>query len=323
MSAVSRPALGRAAARTAIALGSLTGTTSCQKAPDHSLPVARCTPPASPFELELERALPIEADGNFQPSGLLMWQGRLLTVSDKHDRTVFMLALGRAEARASPLVRFEAPAAGARKLDWEGLALDNDGSFLLASEGHYRVLTVTRTGESDWRTASLEEAGRRAGLFRAPNAGLEGLAALPNGELLLAAERHPRGLLQAAGTPPHHATRVWLMERGSCRPAPGRSFDFSDLTTFEGSVYALERNAHLVVQLRRHADGYVMPRVWSFGATENDPRFAYQDRTFGLAEGLAIDREHVFVVLDNNGDQRAADRADRRPLLFVFRRPAG
>jgi hypothetical protein len=63
-------------------------------------------------------------------------------------------------------------------------------------------------------------------------------------------------------------------------------------------------------------------RAFGYGRTENDPRYTYEDETYGMAEGLAISGREVFIVLDNNGQARAADGADHRAQLFVFERPA-
>jgi len=60
---------------------------------------------------------------------------------------------------------------------------------------------------------------------------------------------------------------------------------------------------------------------WSYARTENDPRYRYRDRAFGLAEGLALDEQHVYIVLDNNDEPRLNSENDRRGLLFVFKRP--
>ncbi len=56
-------------------------------------------------------------------------------------------------------------------------------------------------------------------------------------------------------------------------------------------------------------------------AAENDARFAYVDRVYGLGEGLAITEDQIVVVLDNNQQARVAGAADRRPILLVFERP--
>jgi len=36
---------------------------------------------------------------------------------------------------------------------------------------------------------------------------------------------------------------------------------------------------------------------------------------------LAVDDQHIFIVMDNNHDHLAADPSDRRPRLFIFQHP--
>jgi hypothetical protein len=113
----------------------------------------------------------------------------------------------------------------------------------------------------------------------------------------------------------------WVMNEPTEPPVSPRDPDFSDLATFEGSVFALERNAHVVVRITRGPGGWSEAERWSFRRTENDPALAYDNATFARAEGLAIDAQRVYVVLDNNQDPRARDPNDKRALLLVFRRP--
>lgn len=268
-------------------------------------------------ELRLERALPIEGANGLEPSGLLMSHGKLLMVSDKHDSAIFVLTLGRDVARAAPFVTIAPPDAEPGALDFEGIAEGANGTFLLASESRYRVLEVAVSGQSRWLTPSLRERGERAGLFRKPNAGLEGIA-LRDGSLLLAAEREPRGLLESDA-----ALERWsaFAMPGSACPAPhDRPNDFADLSVEGERTFALARNAHLVLELGRRGRSWQEIAASSYARTENDGRFAYDDRRFGLAEGLSFDAAHIYVALDNNGDARAADSSDRRPLLFIFER---
>jgi uncharacterized protein YjiK len=279
---------------------------------------------AQPLELRLEQALGIDITDDFQPSGLLLRGDRILTVSDKHDDAVFEIVRGETNATLRTFVslspRMEGP------LDFEGITADEDSALLLASEAHNRVLRVESTGRASWVTAPLETIGGSVGLLRERNAGLEGITRLPNGRLLLAAERGPRGLLELQGkgnageTSPE--ARAWAMP-SSIYPIPaGRQSDFSDLTTTGGDVYVLERNSHLVVRLERTAERWEEREAWSYARTENDARFSYRDSRYGVGEGLAIDRDHVYIVTDNNRLPRTADADDRRPQLFVFARPA-
>jgi hypothetical protein len=277
--------------------------------------------PSPPVELTLERALPLDVAGDFEPSGLLLFEQHLLTVSDKQDDTVFELIPGPETAQVKEFVRFDAPPGEPRPFDFEGLAVTPSGSLLLASEARYRVLSLTKAGVASWFTHSVQPLGLESGLFRKHNAGLEGITMAPGGRLLLAAEREPRGLVEFDKPPGSSRARAWPMPE-STYPAPsGRDPDFSDLTTFANHVYALERNSHLIVRLEPTPSQWLEREAWSYERTENDPRFLFENSTFGLAEGLALDETHVFLVLDNNREARAAAPSDHRPLLFIFRRP--
>jgi hypothetical protein len=289
----------------------------CSKSVSHgNETLAHCPGGAAPVELTLERALPIEGARGLEPSGLLMSGGKLLMVSDKHDDAIFVLSLGTDVAVARPFVTIVPPSPA--PLDLEGLAAGPNGSWLLASEAQYRVLQVTPDGQSRFLTPSLRELGARAGLFQKPNAGLEGIV-MRDGALLLAAEREPRGLLESDLSIERWQT--FAMPSSACPAPPPRSNDFADLSVDGARTFALVRNAHLIVELQKRDGAWHEAAAHSYGRTENDPRFAYADRRFGLAEGLAFDSAHVYVALDNNADRRAAAASDRRPLLFVFRRP--
>ena len=298
---------------------------SCKSSAPRVLDATLASPPP-PVELRLERAIRIEIIDDFQPSGLLLQGDHLLTVSDKHDHDVFEIVQGQPNATLRTFVSFSPQTEGSLECDFEGIARDVDGAFLLASEAELRVLRVESTGRVSWITPSLATVGRGAGLFQKRNAGLEGIARLPDGRLLLAAERAPRGLVELPAkrnaVETSSDTRVWAMPDGIYPVAPGRECDFADLATADGEVYALERNSHLVVRLERTTDRWEEREAWSYARTENDARFSYRDSRYGVAEGLAIDRDHVYIVTDNNRLPRTADPDDHRPQLFVFARPA-
>jgi hypothetical protein len=87
-------------------------------------------------------------------------------------------------------------------------------------------------------------------------------------------------------------------------------------------LFALQRNHHRVVELKIHQDLTLSElQSWSFEGTERDPKWAFQDQTYGLAEGLAISETELYIVFDNNGDVRRTDPKDRRPLLARFQHP--
>jgi len=292
----------------------------------------------TPPELELVQALPIAITDDFQPSGLVFYDGHMLTVSDRHDDAIYEIVRAPPDARADVatlrlFLQLHPPANGPRPKDLEGIALDTEtgngptaGALLLASEGRSRVLRVEPDGATAWITPPLDDIGRPLGMLRLDNAGLEGIARLPNGRILVAAERDLRGLIElpASGLRDEHdraGVQAWAMPDSICTPPPGRGNDFADLAIWNGQVFALERNCHVVMRIERTATDWVERGGWSYARTENDPRFAYHDRAFGVAEGLALDDRHVYIVMDNNHDRLASDPSDRRPRLFVFQRP--
>jgi hypothetical protein len=281
----------------------------------------------------LTAALPLAVEGDFEPSALLLHEGQLLTVSDKHDDTIYAIERGTGTATLRPFVRFEPPVEQPPALDLEGLSAAPDGGWWLASEGQLRVLHVQAAeasngasgplqGRARWLTPSLRSVGAAKGCFHVPNAGFEGIVLSSPDRLLLAVEREPRALLELGVGDAASAPDVQLMPATTYPAEPGRQEDFADLTRFGGQLYALVRNAHLIVRLERDPDGgWREGRAFSFRSAENDPRHRYENRKYGLAEGLAMTEREVFVVLDNNGQAREADESDRRPILFVFERP--
>jgi hypothetical protein len=288
-----------------------------------------------PLTLVLSAALPLEVEApekdNFQPSGLLLHEGRLLTVSDKHDHAIYGIDVSADHARVRPFVRFAPPPDEPPPLDFEGLSPAPGGGWLVACEAPRRVLHVELDPRSaaplpvaraSWFSPPLDELGRTNGCLHEVNAGLEGIALSAQGRLVLAGEREPRCLIELEAADDLRSAHVWSMESAAYVAEPGRSLDYSDLTLFRGALYALVRNTHLVVRLERTPDGWREGPAFSYRHAEHDPRYMYEDRTFGMAEGIAIDERRVYVLLDNNEKARASDERDRRPILFVFERPA-
>src|SRR5690606_30538911 len=186
-------------------------------------------PPAeAPLELRLVRALPIERWDDFQPSGLLWQAGKLLTVSDKHDAEVFELIIEEKLARVRLHQKLERPP-DVEELDLEGLCDDGAGGLLLVSEHSTRVLHVDHAGKVNWFSPSLKELGADEGLFQLSNAGLEGIARLADGTLLLATERSERGLIELPNGNGLQNAFVWSLPTTHFALSGDRKPDFSDL----------------------------------------------------------------------------------------------
>ncbi|MFO7725611.1 MAG: SdiA-regulated domain-containing protein [Oceanipulchritudo sp.] len=270
-------------------------------------------------KLELVRAWPVEGPGLLEPSGLAMRNGTLFTVADKVQDTVFRVRLGDEAAHLVPHLQFTPPAAGA--MDWEGVALDPEGVFHLVSETRARLARINPDGTATWASPDLREEGGKAGLFRKRNAGLEGITSLGADHWIAAVEREPRGLIEWDA----EETRIFTnIESPSMAALPLlRLPDFAGLDAGSDgrTLYALFRNAHLVVRLVKDSGDWRETAAWSYRALETDPRWAFQAQLHGQAEGLVVRGRDVFLIFDNNRGGRQADPSDRRPLLIQARFP--
>jgi len=277
-----------------------------------------------PRKLKLLKALPIESDRPQEPSGIVKRGQEFFVISDNDDSTIFRLAIEQNRARLEPAVRFVAtpPDGEAGKLDFEGISTDSEGNFYLVSEACFRILRVGSSGAAAWIGPDLAEAGKEVGLFQVGNGGLEGIAVTGLDRFVLCAERQARGILElqlGAGGP---SISAWNCDQSRISAGTGQRLpDFSDVFWEKGKLFAMVRGAEVVVQLERKGEDFEEKSIWSVKDTLTSDAYAYEDQTFGMAEGLCLDARRVYIVVDNNGDSRASEPTDTRPLLFIFERP--
>ncbi len=246
---------------------------------------------------------------------------RLFVVSDNDDETIYELKMRDTTALLTPHVRFSAPRPeGVRKLDFEGISHDKKGDFYLVSESTSRVLKVSQDGQrTEWVTPDLKEFGRKKGLFQVNNGGLEGIACISPDHFFLCAERQARGILKVRIEGGKIRAHVWNCDERDWDSPYGRPPDFSDLYLEKNRLFALMRSDEGVAEMERYRKRFRARQFWSFGRTTRDPAYSYSDSTYGKAEGLCMDRENVYVILDNNDDTRANNAQDARPLFLCSR----
>lgn len=273
--------------------------------------------------LELVKWLPVEGPANIQPSGLTIRGNSLFTVSDKHDSTIFEIRIEEEAAVLTAAVVFpDAPALTSGRLDLEGITSDEEGAFYLASEKRCRVLRVGPAGDDVvWITPSLKEYGRARGLFQVRNAYLEGIASGGEDRFVLCAERQPRGFIELNYRGKALSVKAYLRAESTFHFPKGRSPDFSGLFRDSGGLYVLERGAYLICRLRQGETGYEEGSAWSYESIVTSPELRYANMCFGRAEGLCMDNDLIYVILDNNGDARETSPGDRRPILLIMKRP--
>jgi len=276
-------------------------------------------------KLELDKALPLDGPALVQPSGLA-WDGkRLLMVCSVHDDDIFVVEPQGDKAAFKEAIHIHRPKdAEGMKLAWRGIAMGPDGAFYLASGQACRILRVEKDGDAEWMGPSLLEAGAEKGLFAGENSGIEGVAPLSGKRFLVAASREPRGLLDMDLSGKTPVLTAWLLDKTLIPLGQGRRRpDFADLTEDQGKLWALCANSDAVALLKRNGPDYAEGAYWSFSQVIEDAKYKFAGLRMGLARGLAMNSQFVFIALDNKGVGRKADPSDKRPLLLVFKRPGG
>ncbi|MEE2710012.1 MAG: SdiA-regulated domain-containing protein [Gemmatimonadota bacterium] len=282
-------------------------------------PGCASVPPAT--DLILIRALPVE--GARELSGLTRYNSTLYTVSDKQSDTIYRLELDDDIVTLVPHLVFEPPELpSGLGLDLEGITCDDAGNFYLISERSHRVVYVSANGDSvDWYTPSMKKAGELQGLFKTPNAHLEGITWIDEFRMLVAAERQPRGLIEIDRTTTPFTYHIYNYDRTSVPVPDGRTIDFTGLYAEGEDIYSLNRNAETITRISYGELELAEHEIWSFSSIVNKDEFRYENMEFGMGEGLCMDEESIYMILDNNGIARSKDASDRRPLLLIMERP--
>lgn len=286
--------------------------------------------------LNFDTAYLVDGIDGLQPSGMVICQGKLLFVSDKHEDQIYELTPeddGTATAKKfmelndipepptqdfpfwTDVKRFFAELFGiSGGSDWEGITCNDEGEYFLASEYYFSVLKIGSDGTKKWVGSDLYKIGYDAGLFQKDNAYIEGITVKTNAEILLSAEREPRGFISIA-TDGDIRTFVQL---GSVISDEGLPYDFAGLDLLGGEIFALERNHYQVCRLTLE---YAVKKCYSFKNIARSQDWGYSTGKYGLAEGFAINGDDIWIIIDNNGDARLQDSDDHRSTLIKFENP--
>jgi hypothetical protein len=275
------------------------------------------------YPLKLIKALPVDFPERVDLSGLTIFHGTLFTVCDRHDDTIFRMEITDDKAMLVPHLKFRLPEpAMPRRPDFEGITCDKNGVFYLASESLFRILRVDPREEySQWVTPDLQPYGEEVGLFQTRNANIEGITLVGEGQFVLCAERQPRGILEVDTSRTPCEIKAFKYDLTGLKLPEGRSPDFTGLFFDDQELYALQRNAYAISKLIRSGQTFEEKDFWSYESIVTSEELRYADMTYGRGEGLCMDAERIFVVLDNNGQPRYLDPEDCRPLLLIMERP--
>lgn len=274
-------------------------------------------------ELKAERTwlIDLPAGQRFDASGLLkLADGTLLTVNDKGGALYRLRVDSRGGALVPEAFAGDGNPAGGNvgSAPWpgdiEGLARDESGVFYLCEESKRRVIRW-KAGEQavpmsiDW--SPVARSFSRTDL----NASFEGIA-VGGGRLYVANERSVGRIVVV------DLATLRVVDDFQVSPAgvAARDVQYSDLAWWKGELWVLCRQSRCV--LRVEPASHRVEAEYRYREIEQAREWAYAvPLPIGFAEGLAVDDDHLWICIDNNGYPRVAEATDRRPFLFRCVRP--
>lgn len=196
------------------------------------------------------------------------------------------------------------------RYDTEGIALDEQQRIYICEEADRWVLRCDPVKGAVERLAIDWTPVRKYFDSGDPNASFEGIAA-GQGRLYVANERQMGRIIVV------DLASLRILDDFSVRPkgSNARDVHYSDLCFFDGVLYALLRESYCVLAVNP-ADHRVLAE-YNFRDTERDPQVLYRSLfPTSQMEGLAVDKDFIWLVTDNNGTPRARYPSDIRPTLF-------
>jgi hypothetical protein len=248
--------------------------------------------------------------------------GRLLTVNDK-ETGLFEIRFPESGSEAVlapyadlPPALFE-PLTPGRDLPWdiEGIGIDGNGALYLCEE-HLRWILRQPAPRKPLERLPIDWAPVSRWFSKTDrNASFEGVA-VGDRFLYVANERDTGRILEI--------DRKTLKVVGDFQARPpgatGDDIHYTDLCWFDGELWALcrEHRRILCIDPKTHA----VRLCFGYFPIEMDPKYAYQHLLpYGFFEGLSVDAENVWLLIDNNGYPRKSNPQDARPLLLRCPRP--
>ncbi len=264
--------------------------------------------------LTLIKAYEVNTQGFLEPSGLTEWNGKFYTVSDKQD-SIYQLEFKQNSIDLIPIISIKNNRNS--KLDFEGITHD-ENNFYLVSEMYSQIMKVSQDGKTqEWlpRGDLLKSAAVKAGLFQRHNAYFESLCYLGSNQLLLGAEREPRGFVEVDMQ--SNQIKAYQSNASIYESAEHRSTDFTGLSCGKKN-YVLERNAYVVSELKFKHGKFYESRGWSYQHIIEKPELQYQDMKYGHAEGLVVKGDKVYLILDNNRNPHKKNTKNNNSIFLVL-----
>jgi hypothetical protein len=261
----------------------------------------------------------------FDASGLAWRNNELWTVNDRTPvpyRVEFIA--GTNEANLVPVPNFFttsqlAPFAKEKvdRYDTEGIAVDEENRVYISEEANRWILRCTPSAAGN-KVERLEIDWSPVKKYFDPtdaNASFEGVT-VGGGKIFVANERQ-RGRILVVDR-----KTLKVVDDFTAQAIGGNVYDvhYSDLAWHDGFLFALLREGYVVLKINPTTHETVAQ--FSFSELEHSPEYGYLHvLPVGIMEGLAVDKDWIWLATDNNGMGRIRAPQDHRPTLFRCKRP--
>ena len=256
-----------------------------------------------------------------EPSDLLIHKGALYTVSDSR-KSLYRLDLDKTPGRVVVGGTWQISGLPAAT-DLEALAELPGGEVLLASETRGNIFVLSSF--PDQACAAWETGVSGTCLFGRANCGVEAIAVLPGGKLLVAKEREPRAaylfdIPQAACT----AATLGGRTRLELPDEVGPDISAATYDPVSGHLLLVARARQKVLELAlsESKEGerslHRLELVGSFSFRQTEDSLEYGGLGHHQVEGIAVDEKRVLHLVVDNNERASRVFGNRRAALLRF-----
>lgn len=251
---------------------------------------------------------PIISDSiKLQPSGLSFIEGKLIALNKNEDTALYELTPQKDHYEVKPWKKLilSDSIRGQKKfpLDLEGLTscngdlyiTDNRDRFIYEVKGSSLELSKYAIDPSFF-TDQINNV-----FSNIPNAGFKGVACDGKNKLLYVFNDRQYRRIFEISIKDFHINNSYDVPSGSNLPKIDNSIeifpDFSDAAFENGHLYVIYRNDFKILKIHTKTKSIVADLSYP-----NESQF-YDSRSypFGMAEGIALDKNYIYLSIDNNG----------------------
>ncbi len=284
-------------------------------------------------ELKLISSIPFSTNtlNNLSPSGLTIRNDTLFYVCD-YNTDIFSWKIDIKAKKIEPASYVDllyCPKFNKNynsRSEHEGITLNDKSEFFVSTErdDNY-VFKVIPGSRSDTFTFSLSKElinHINSDNKLQKNNFLEGISIYPNDKIVVGYERTPCGLRIFDNKVEGSNKLYSLVENVNipCHKFDGAGEDdLSGLFYYSNLLYAVNRKAKTVILYEFSNNSFSPVQYLYYGSSIK------YDSSFGQAEGIAVDKNHIYIITDNYTGSRKKHLLSKynqyAPRLFIFKHP--